>query len=356
MSSWRGAFLLGFISSSLLAADRAGYQPTVAAQPRPTGPAPAGMVWIPGGEFSMGTDDPTREVCGGPDTMNDARPIHRVAVNPIWMDSTEVTNEQFARFVAATHYVTVAERAPRREDFPGAAPELLVPGAVVFTPPKSAVPLDNALAWWRYVPGADWRHPDGPQSSIVGRERHPVVHVAYADAEAYARWAGKRLPTEAEWEFAARGGQAGQRYPWGDTLQPDGKWAANIFQGEFPQQNTKADGYLATAPVAQFAPNGYGLYDVAGNVWEWCSDWYRPDIYGIQVAETKGAVVRDPHGPARYDSYDPAEPGMAKRVQRGGSFLCTDQYCTRYMLGSRGKGDPDTGSNHVGFRCVMDPK
>jgi formylglycine-generating enzyme required for sulfatase activity len=312
------------------------------------------MVWIAGGEFSMGTDDPTHEVCGGPDTMPDARPIHRVAVDGFWMDTTEVTNEQFETFIAATRYVTVAERPLRAEDFPGAAPELLKPGSVVFTPPSTKVPLNNYLRWWSYVPGANWRHPEGPESTIVGREQHPVVHIAYEDAENYARWAGKRLPTEAEWEFAARGGRAGERYPWGKDLQPEGRWLANIWEGEFPHHNTLADGFRATAPVGSFPPNGYGLQDVAGNVWEWCSDWYRPDGYERDVAAAKDGVSRNPRGPHREDSFDPQEAGVPKRVQRGGSFLCTDQYCTRYMTGSRGKGAVDTGSNHLGFRCVKD--
>lgn len=311
------------------------------------------MVWIPGGEFSMGTDDPTRELCGGPDTMPDARPIHRVYVDAFWMDATEVTNAEFARFVDATRYVTVAERKPRAEDYPGASPAMLVPGSVVFTPPTTAVPLNNALSWWRYVPGANWRHPEGPASDVKGREQHPVVHIAYEDAEAYAKWAGKRLPTEAEWEFASRGGEAGWRYPWGKDLLPGGRQMANIFEGSFPHQNTRVDGFGATAPVGSFPANAYGLKDVAGNVWEWCSDWYRPDSYAIQSEAARG-VVRNPRGVARYDSHDPQERGVPKRVQRGGSFLCTDQYCTRYMLGSRGKAAPDTGTSHAGFRCVMD--
>jgi formylglycine-generating enzyme required for sulfatase activity len=317
--------------------------------------APAGMVWIPGGEFSMGSDDPTREVCGGSDPMPDARPIHRVYVDGFWMDATEVTNETFARFVAATRYSTVAERKPRAEDFPGAPPEALVPGSVVFSPPTEAVPLGNALAWWRYVPGADWRHPEGPASDLKGREKHPVVHIAYEDAEAFAKWAGQRLPTEAEWEFASRGGLAGKRYTWGDELTPGGRWLANIFEGDFPHRNTSADGFASTAPAATFPANAYGLFDMAGNVWEWCSDWYAPDAFAHAIAAAKGGVVRNPQGVTAAESFDPAEPGMAKRVQRGGSFLCTDQYCTRYMLGTRGKGAPDTGSNHVGFRCVRAP-
>jgi formylglycine-generating enzyme required for sulfatase activity len=306
------------------------------------------MVWIPGGEFSMGTDDPTEMICGGPDAMMDARPIHRVYLDGFWMDATEVTNEEFERFVQGTGYVTVAERKPRREDFPDAPPENLVPGSVVFKPTPKPVPLNNHLQWWEYVKGANWRHPDGTESDWKGRAKHPVVHVAYEDAAAYANWAGKRLPTEAEWEFAARGGLSGQPYAWGRELKPGGKWAANIYQGRFPMRDTAEDGFAGLAPVAQFPPNGYGLYDMAGNVWEWCSDWYRPDYYDTFLA--LGGVARNPRGPA--DSFDPAEPGVTKRVQRGGSYLCTDQYCTRYMVGARGKGELSTGSNHLGFRCV----
>jgi formylglycine-generating enzyme required for sulfatase activity len=332
------------------------YKPTIENAITPGGSAPAGMVFIPGGEFSMGTDNPMGEICGGPDPMLDAQPIHRVHVEPFWIDATEVTNRQFAEFVGATNYVTVAERPLRAEDFPGADPAMLVPGSVVFTPPSSAVPLSNVLRWWSYLPGANWRHPEGPKSTIDGRENHPVVHIAYEDAESYARWAVKRLPTEAEWEFAARGGRAGERYPWGADLQPEGKWLANIFEGSFPHHNTEADGFVGTAPVGSFPANAYGVHDVAGNVWEWCSDWYRPDAYLHDVAGAKDGIVRNPRGPAREFSYDPQEPGAPKRVQRGGSFLCTDQYCTRYMNGSRGKGAVDTGSSHLGFRCVMDAK
>ncbi|MBI2513521.1 MAG: formylglycine-generating enzyme family protein [Opitutae bacterium] len=329
------------------------FQPTVARTVAPPGQPPPGMVWIPGGEFSMGLAEVGPELCGGVgEIVSDAQPIHRVKVNGFWMDATEVTNAEFARFVDATHYITVAERVPRAEDYPGARPDQLVAGSVVFSPPDHPVPLDNALAWWSYLPGANWRHPEGPATSLAGREREPVVHIAYEDAEAYASWAGKRLPTEAEWEFAARGGRSGERYTWGDELRPDGKWMANIWEGRFPHENSRADGFARAAPVASFAANPYGLHDMAGNVWEWCSDWYRPDTYEKDVAATAGGVVRDPRGPARYDSYDPQDPRQAKRVQRGGSFLCTDQYCTRYMLGSRGKGAPDTGSNHAGFRCV----
>jgi formylglycine-generating enzyme required for sulfatase activity len=302
-------------------------------------PAPEGMVWIPGGEFSMGCEDPQ---------MRDARPFHRVAVDGFWMDQTEVTNEEFARFVKVTGYVTVAERRPDPKDFPGALPEKLVPGSVVFTPPKTAVPLNDHYVWWRYEPGANWQHPDGPESDLKGKEKHPVVHIAFQDAEAYAKWAGKRLPTEAEFEFAARGGLDRKRFVWGDEFKPSGKFQANTFQGHFPDKNTGEDGFIGTAPVGTFPPNGFGLFDMAGNVWEWTADWYRPDYYQTLAAASQ--VVRNPSGPA--DSFDPSEPGVAKRVQKGGSFLCTDQYCARYMPGARGKGEPDTGTNHLGFRCV----
>jgi formylglycine-generating enzyme len=336
-------------SPPVASAAGAEFLPTVENQRTPPGPPPAGMVWIPGGEFSMGANDPqTLTDPVGMQATTDSRPVHRVAVDGFWMDKTEVTNAQFARFVKATGYVTVAERPLRPEDFPGAPPENLVSGSVVFTAPAHAVALDDHFQWWSYVHGADWRHPLGPQSSIAGKEQLPVVHVAFEDAEAYAKWAGKRLPTEAEWEFAARGGLSGQLYPWGNEFKPGGKWMANIHQGHFPDQDSGADTYTGIAPVAKFPANGYGLYDVGGNVWEWVSDWYRPDYY-VQLAAF-GAVARNPLGPS--NSYDPSEPGVAKRVHRGGSFLCTDQYCSRYMVGTRGKGEPMTGTNHLGFRCV----
>jgi len=308
------------------------------------------MVYVPGGEFSMGALDPRGHPHGGHDPMADARPIHRVYVDGFWMDATEVTNRTFARFVAATGYVTVAERAPRADDFPGVPSENLVAGSVVFRPPDAPVPLDDHHRWWAYVPGANWRHPEGPGSDLRGREDRPVVHIAYPDAEAYARWAGKRLPTEAEWEFAARGGLAGKSYPWGDEFRPEGRFLANTFDGRFPHIDAGSDGFKGLAPVAQFPPNAYGLYDMAGNAWEWTSDWYRPDTYGRLAAS---GVVRNPRGPD--SSYDPSEPNQRKRVHRGGSFLCAEDYCARYIVGTRGKGEPSTGTDHLGFRCVQSP-
>jgi formylglycine-generating enzyme len=321
---------------------------TVENKTPPPGPEPDGMVWIPGGEFSMGSDMSGEAVCGLPGVTRDAQPIHRVYVDGFWMDTTDVTNEQFARFIAATGYITVAERSPTRQEFPGAPLENLVAGSMVFTATAEPVPLDNPYRWWRYQKGANWRHPEGPASSIKGRERYPVVQVAYTDAAAYADWAGKRLPTEAEWEFAARGGLTGRLYCWGDEFHPNGKVMANTYQGNFPIKDTAADGFAGLAPVAQFPPNGYGLYDMAGNAWQWVSDWYRPDYYAELAGRHEGA--RNPQGPEA--PLDPDEPTERKRVQKGGSFLCTDQYCTRYMVGTRGKGEISSGSNHVGFRCV----
>ncbi len=328
------------------------FLPTVENKNRPAGPAPEGMVWIPGGEFSMGAQAPPHMGDTiGMQATEDSRPVHRVYVDGFWMDTTEVTNEQFAVFVKATGYVTLAERTPRAEDFPTAPPENLVAGSAVFSPPSHPVPLDDNFQWWAYAKGANWRHPLGPESSIVGKERFPVVQVAYEDALAYSKWAGKRLPTEAEWEFAARGGLTGKVYPWGDDFAEGGQWPANTYQGHFPDHDTGADHFPGVAPVAQFPPNGYRLYDMAGNVWEWVSDWYRPDYYAELAAA--GTVARNPHGPA--DSFDPDHPGEQMRVHRGGSFLCTDQYCSRYMVGTRGKGEVTTGANHLGFRCVTPP-
>ncbi len=310
---------------------------------------PGGMKYIGGGEFSMGGVNPVGLDGGGHEAMNDARPVHRVRVDPFYMDATDVTNKQFAAFVKATGYVTVAEQTPTRAEFPDAPEENLVAGSLVFSNPGHKVSLDNYYQWWSYVKGADWRHPTGPGSSIKGKDDYPVVQVSWEDAAAYAKWAGKRLPTEAEWEFAARGGLSGKLYAWGNELHPQGKWMANIFEGSFPDTDSGRDGYIGLAPVKKFPANGYGLYDMAGNVWEWCSDWYRDDYY---QTISNNPVTVNPAGPN--DSYDPGEPTVKKKVQRGGSFLCTDQYCTRYMVGTRGKCDYRSASNHIGFRCVED--
>jgi len=328
------------------------FGPTIADKTPAPGPASRGMAWIPGGDFSMGAQDPPAHDDVGMKATFDSRPVHRVHVDGFYIDKTDVTNGEFAAFVKATGYVTVAEQTPRAEDFPGAPPENLVAGAVVFSPPNHAVPLNNHFQWWVYVHGANWRHPSGPASDIGGKDDYPVVQVAYPDALAYAKWAGKRLPTEAEWEFAARGGLAGKPFVWGNEFRQGGKWMANTHQGHFPDHDAGDDGHIGLAAVAQYAPNGYGLYDMAGNVWQWTSDWYRPDYYR-QLAEA-GSVARNPCGPD--SSYDPSEPNQPKKVQRGGSFLCTDQYCSRYIVGTRGKGDPSTGTNHLGFRCIMTPE
>ena len=321
---------------------------------RPPGPAPPGMVWIPGGKFIMGTADTNPR-------FFDAHPEHEVEIDGFWMDETEVTNAQFAEFVKATGYVTVAERKPTREQIlanllPGTPPppeELLVPGSLVFHTTPQPVPWDDEARWTIWTPGACWKHPEGPGSDIADRMDHPVVHVCWKDAVAYSEWAGKRLPTEAEWERAARGGLDRKKYVWGDE-PPDagGRWRCNIWQGEFPHKNTLADGFLRTCPVKSFPPNGYGLYEMAGNVWEWCADWYQPNYY-------ENSPRRNPPGPR--SSYDPRvrageNPYMPKRVMRGGSFLCSDGFCSRYRPCGRGEGDIDTSSSHVGFRCVKDAR
>jgi formylglycine-generating enzyme required for sulfatase activity len=272
------------------------------------------------------------------------------------MDTTEVTNAQFAKFVAATGYVTTAERVPTAEELlanspAGTAPpspSVLVPGSLVFTPPDHEVPLDDVRRWWTWTPGANWKHPEGPGSELSGREFHPVVHVSWDDANAYAKWSGKRLPTEAEWEFAARGGLVAQPYVWGNERPgPGGSHYANLWTGNFPHQNDIADGFARTAPVKSFRPNNYGLYDMAGNVWEWCADWYGRDYY--RQLQGSGVVV-NPQGPAQSD--DSMRPFTSQRSQRGGSFLCNDAYCSRYRPSARHGCTPDTGMSHVGFRCV----
>ncbi len=323
------------------------FQPTVFNKVITKGTLPKGMVFIPGGEFSMGAPNPIGIKDGGKAAMEDCRPIHRVKLNAYYMDEHEVTNAEFAVFIKSTGYKTIAEQTPTKEEFPDAPADMLFEGSVVFTPPAQPVSLDNYFQWWQYVKAANWRQPMGAGSTIVGKDNIPVVHIAWDDAVAYAKWAGKRLPTEAEWEFAARGGLTGNMYAWGNQFNPIGKYMGNTFQGTFPNNDNKADGFVGIAPVKQFAPNGFGLYDMAGNVWEWCNDWYTNDYYA--QLKLKG-TAKNPQGPNK--SYDPSEPTVQKKIHRGGSFLCTDQYCTRYMMGTRGKGDWRTGTNHVGFRCV----
>jgi len=310
-------------------------------------PAPPGMVWIPGGEFTMGTDDEQG--------WTDEKPPHPVRVGGFWMDAHEVTNAEFEKFVKATSYVTTAEKAPTAEEIlaqsppgtPAPPPEVLVPGALVFTAPTMAVPLDSVANWWTWTSGANWRHPEGPDSGIAERMDHPVVHVSWDDAAAYAKWAGKRLPTEAEWERAARGGVENAPYVWGTARPSNKEPQANIWQGEFPHHNTLRDGYLRTAPVGSFSPNAYGLYDMAGNVWEWCADWYDHRAY---MNRSRTMATIDPHGEEA--SRDPRNPFTPQRSQRGGSFLCNDSYCSRYRPSARHGCSPDTGMSHVGFRCV----
>lgn len=316
-------------------------------KPSHPGQTTAGMKFIPGGEFIMGSEDDL--------AWPDEKPRHKVKVSPFWMDETEVTNAQFKEFTDATGYLTTAERAPDLREImkqvpPGTPPppkEMLVPGALAFVAPKDEVDLGSVSNWWKWMPGASWRHPEGPGSDISGRMNHPVVHVSWDDASAYAKWAGKRLPTEAEWEFAARGGLKDKTYVWGDEKPSETKIHANIWQGAFPNGNSKADGYAGTSPVKVYAPNGYGLYDMAGNVWEWSSDWFNVEYYARQ-AMLSGIV--DPTGPEK--SFDPAQPTVPLRVLRGGSFLCADEYCCRYRPSARQGASPDTGMANAGFRCV----
>jgi len=296
----------------------------------------------------------------GPLARADERPVHRVRVAGFWMDITEVTNGQFAAFVKATGYRTVAERVIDWEDLrkqlPPGTPKpddaRLQPGSLVFTPPKEPVGLERFDRWWTWTPGADWRHPQGPGSTIEGKDSEPVVQIAFDDAQAYARWAGKRLPTEAEWEFAARGGLDGKVNVWGD--EPIDPKRANTWQGHFPDENTRADGFTLAAPVKSFPPNGFGLHDMAGNVWEWCSDLYRADTYAQRVQQAgEGKVPTNPRGPlTASDPHNPNAP--EERVVRGGSFLCNDVYCASYRPSARMGETPDSATQHIGFRCVKD--
>ncbi len=314
--------------------------------------SPEGMAWIPGGEFTMGSDDK--------EAKRDEKPPHKVKVNSFWMDTTPVTNRQFKEFVDATGYVTTAEKAPILEEImaqvppgtPPPSPDLLIPASLVFKPSQGPISLGNHYAWWEWKSGANWKHPLGPESSIEDKEDHPVVHVSWFDAVAYAEWAGKRLPTEAEWEYAARGGKEGETYVWGNEEFSEEKPQANLWQGDFPYKSTKAGGYYGTTPVKTYPPNAYELYDMAGNVWQWCSDLYHVSFYTKEKKKDASSV--DPTGPNK--CYDPAEPYACKRVHRGGSFLCHPSYCKGYRIAARMKTCPDTGLNHLGFRCVMTPE
>jgi formylglycine-generating enzyme required for sulfatase activity len=315
---------------------------------QPVSPAEIRMVFIPGGEFTMGSDFDR-------DRANE-RPAHRVKVDPFWMDEHVVTNDDFEKFVHVTGYLTTAERKPDWEELKKQLPpetprpdeSLLVPGSMVFTPSSGPVDLREMQNFWRWVPGANWRHPEGPDSDLKGREKHPVVQVSWDDAAAYAKWANKRLPTEAEWEFAARGGSDKKRFAWGDDSKPTGKFLANFWQGDFPYKNTAEDGFAGTAPVKSFPPNSYGLYEITGNVWQWCSDWYRPDTF---AQRSKEPICANPTGPLK--SWSPNNPWQQERVTKGGSFLCHISYCESYRPSARRGTPPDTGMSHIGFRCVQ---
>ena len=300
----------------------------------------AGMRHLPGGEFAMGSEAFYAE----------ERPVRRVRVEPFWIDETPVTNRQFAEFVAATGYRTLAEIAPDPADYPGLPPELARPGSLVFRKPSGAVDLDDFAQWWAFVPGADWRHPLGPESAIDGLEDHPVVHVAWPDAEAFAAWAGKALPSEAEWEYAARGGLEGAEYAWGDALAPGGAMLANYWQGEFPFENALLDGWQRTSPAGTYPPNGHGLYDMIGNVWEWTDDWYAAPL------RPEGCcALPDPRGARESESYDPMAPQIriGRKVIKGGSHLCAPNYCQRYRPAARSPQTIDTSTSHIGYRCVV---
>jgi formylglycine-generating enzyme len=299
------------------------------------------MIWVPGGTFRMGSDNHYPEEA----------PAHTVIVDGFWMDVHTVTNEEFRRFVDATAYVTLAERPPNPADYPGAKSEMLMPASVVFRKPRQQVDMTNSYNWWGYVPGANWRNPEGPTSSLRKKAKHPVVQVAYEDAEAYARWAGKELPTEAEWEFAARGGLEDAEFVWGDEFAPGGRMMANTWQGEFPWENLATDGYEGTAPVGSFPPNGYGLYDMAGNVWQWTTDWYRE--HG-QIQQSC-CTPHNPRGGERDASFDPQMPNIhiPRKVTKGGSYLCAPNYCRRYRPAARMAQPIDTAICHLGFRCLI---
>ena len=316
---------------------------TVASVVRQEQIVPANMIWIPGGTFRMGSDKHYPEEA----------PVHRVTVDGFWIDNTAVTNRQFRKFINETGHVTFAEIAPNAKDYPGALPHMLKAGSLVFTPSNHLVDLRDWSQWWKFKFGANWRRPYGPRSSISGLDHHPVVHVAYRDAEAYAKWAGKDLPTEAEWEFAARGGLEGAEYAWGNEFTPGGKHLANTWQGEFPRQNVCHDGFDRTSPVTAFPPNGYGVYDMIGNVWEWTADWWST-THEADAPKTCCVPV-NPRGGREEVSYDPCQPKIKipRKVLKGGSHLCAPNYCRRYRPAARHAEPIDTSTSHVGFRCII---
>ena len=316
---------------------------TSAPHPAADSAARADMVWVPASTFRMGSNEHYPEEA----------PAHRVDVDGFWIDRHPVTNERFARFVEATRHVTFAELPPNPADYPGALPELLHPGSLVFRKPDRRVDLRDIGQWWELALGADWRHPGGPHTSLEGVMSHPVVHVTFEDAAAFARWEGLELPTEAEWELAARGGLEGAAYAWGDELMPGGVPMANFWQGEFPHENTLLDAWEGTSPVGAFPPNGYGIHDMIGNVWEWTTDWYRPHH---DADATKACCVpHNPRGAAVGDSLDPRQPGIRipRKVLKGGSHLCSENYCHRFRPAARFPEPIDTSTSHVGFRCIL---
>ena len=364
--TWSGTLLL-IGATIILLAEKPGHL-VAAAQSK----SPSGMVLIPAGDFAMGTDDPN--------SMHNERPAHQVHVGAFWMDEHDVTNAEFRAFVQATGYVTTAERPidweQMKKQVPAGTPkppdEMLKPGSLVFAPPDHPVDLRDMSAWWTWTNGASWKHPQGPKSNIDGKDEYPVVQVCWDDAVAYAKWAGKRLPTEAEWEYAARGGaKTNTRYWWGDEFRPGGKFMCNTFTGEFPYHNTVEDGYAGISPVHAFPPNGYGLYDMAGNVWQWTSDLYRADVHvqavkqhlpqqlnanKFQLNLQFQADKQPTCCPVATECFDPTNvmPNAVERVTKGGSFLCNPNYCESYRPTARRGTPPDTGTEHIGFRCVMD--